>query len=104
MSPVGIPFVSALNIEKGKILREKLLCLTQEQFSLLRAGKFQRGDILLCIRGSLGKYAIVNDKIGAIASSLVILLKQNPKCYAFEHNKRFLIGRGFTNPHLLCRA
>jgi type I restriction enzyme S subunit len=80
LSPVGIPFVSALNIEKGKILREKLLCLTQEQFSLLRAGQFQRGDILLCIRGSLGKYAIVNDEIGAIASSLVILrplVKQN---------------------------
>ena len=80
LSPVGIPFVSALNIEKGKILKEKLLCLTQEQFSLLRAGKFQRGDILLCIRGSLGKYAIVNDEIGAIASSLVILrplVKQN---------------------------
>ncbi len=73
LSPVGIPFVSALNIEKGKILKDKLLCLTQEQFSLLRAGQFQRGDILLCIRGSLGKYAIVNDEIGAIASSLVIL-------------------------------
>ena len=41
---------------------------------MLRSGKFTNGDILFCLRGSLGKYAVVQsiDK-GAIASSLVIV-------------------------------
>lgn len=69
----GIPFISALNIEHGTISKEKLLCLTKEQYNLLGAGKLMYNDIVYCIRGSLGKCGIYPYNIGAIASSLVIV-------------------------------
>ena len=48
--------------------------IAPQNFDLLRSGKIQRGDILYCLRGSLGKFAQVTDDIaGAIASSLVII-------------------------------
>ncbi|MBR4254893.1 MAG: restriction endonuclease subunit S [Lentisphaeria bacterium] len=68
-----IPFVSAINMNGGNIVSDNLLFVSQTQFDALRAGKFYPGDILLCIRGSLGKYAVVKGYSGAIASSLVIL-------------------------------
>jgi len=69
----GIPFISALNIKNNTISKEKLLYLKQEQFDKLGAGKLKKDDIVLCIRGSLGKHAIYPFISGAIASSLVIL-------------------------------
>lgn len=70
----GIPFVSAGNLQQQGIELKGRNFLTDKQYSLLRSGKFTNGDILFCLRGSLGKYAVVQsiDK-GAIASSLVIV-------------------------------
>jgi len=50
------------------------------RFDLLRTGKVQVDDVLLCIRGSLGRWALVTPEVvpGAIASSLVIL-RPGPK-------------------------
>jgi len=76
----GIPFVSAANIKEGLISNENLFCLSEEQYSLLSAGKLIYNDIVYCIRGSLGKCGIYKQNKGAIASSLVIvrsLLDQN---------------------------
>jgi type I restriction enzyme, S subunit len=48
--------------------------ISRERFDLLGSGKVKTGDLLFCLRGSLGKVAIVGDiREGAIASSLVIL-------------------------------
>jgi len=48
--------------------------ISKERFDLLRSGKIKKGDILFCLRGSLGKFAKVeNISEGAIASSLVII-------------------------------
>lgn len=70
----GIPFISAINLKDGKILHdEKLMCLSNEQYDLLSSGKLQKNDIVICIRGSLGKHAVFTEEQGAIASSLVIL-------------------------------
>lgn len=68
-----IPFISAANIENGKILRENLLFLSEEQYGKLKAGKLKENDLLFCIRGSLGKYGKNHFLKGAIASSLVIV-------------------------------
>ncbi|MCV5224289.1 restriction endonuclease subunit S, partial [Escherichia coli] len=68
----GIPFVNAGHLVNSRINEAEMTYITQERFDLLRAGKFNDGDILFCLRGSLGKCAIVeNFGIGAIASSLV---------------------------------
>ena len=69
----GLPFVSAGDLEGNEISSKSLLYLSPEQCQLLRSGHIKAGDFLLCIRGSLGKFAIAKANGGAIASSLVIL-------------------------------
>lgn len=68
-----IPFISAVNLEDGQILKENLLFLSNEQYEKLRAGKLRENDLLFCIRGSLGKFGKNYFSQGAIASSLVIV-------------------------------
>lgn len=70
----GIPFVNAGQLENGCVSKYDLSFITKEHFNRLSGGKFCDNDILFCLRGSLGKVALVKDfGIGAIASSLVIL-------------------------------
>ena len=70
----GIPFVNAGHLCGGDVSLESMDYVTQERFDLLGSGKFVRGDILYCLRGSLGKCALVQSvDFGAIASSLVII-------------------------------
>lgn len=71
----GIPFVNAGDLKDDwKISRKGMAFITEERFNLLGAGKIKNGDLLFCLRGSLGKCGIVEDiDIGAIASSLVII-------------------------------
>lgn len=70
----GIPFISALNLDgKGVIDDDNLLCMSEQQYDRLGNGKLIKGDIVVCIRGSLGKHGRYPYERGAIASSLVIL-------------------------------
>ncbi|MDO5297080.1 MAG: restriction endonuclease subunit S [bacterium] len=74
LSHIGIPFISALNLHNNTIIDDdKLLCLTESQYEKLGNGKLIKGDIIVCIRGSLGKHGRFPFKKGAIASSLVII-------------------------------
>ena len=74
LSHEGIPFISALNLDgKSVIEDDNLLCLSEQQYEKLGNGKLIRDDIVVCIRGSLGKHGRYPFDKGAIASSLVIL-------------------------------
>ena len=74
LSNTGIPFISAINLDGRTVVEDdKLLCMTEEQYEKLGSGKLQKGDIVVCIRGSLGKHGVYLFEKGAIASSLVIL-------------------------------
>jgi type I restriction enzyme, S subunit len=74
LSEQGFPFVNAGHIQNNGIAMEDMNFIDDRVFGLLRAGKFKVGDILFCIRGSLGKVALnTNIEIGAIASSLIIV-------------------------------
>lgn len=69
----GIPFISALNLNGSSVTEdEQLLCLDDNQYERLGSGKLQKDDIVICIRGSLGKHGRYPFEKGAIASSLVI--------------------------------
>ena len=69
----GIPFISALNLNgKDVTVNDKLMCLSDEQYELLGNGKLIMDDVVVCIRGSLGKHGRYQFDKGAIASSLVI--------------------------------
>ena len=70
----SIPFISAVNLDGKTVLEDdNLLYLSQQQYDLLNNGKLKKGDIVICIRGSLGKHGKYPFKIGAIASSLAIM-------------------------------
>jgi len=70
----GIPFINAGHLLNGKISLEKMNFITNDKYESLNNGKLLEGDIIYCLRGTLGKCAIFSGiKNGAIASSLVIL-------------------------------
>ena len=74
LSKQGIPFISALNLKNNSVEKdEQLLCVTESQYNKLGSGKLKKGDMVVCIRGSLGKHGIFPFEKGAIASSLVIV-------------------------------
>ncbi|WP_352398467.1 restriction endonuclease subunit S [[Clostridium] aminophilum] len=69
-----VPFVNAGHLTGRTIDFGDMNYISKEKYEKLSSGKFEKGDILYCLRGSLGKKAIVNDDVaGAIASSLVII-------------------------------
>ncbi len=70
----GVPFINAGHLNNGIINYDKMNYITINKYNSLGSGKIIKNDILFCLRGSLGKYAIVaEDSMGAIASSLVII-------------------------------
>lgn len=71
----GIPFVNAGHVANGRIDFNRMDFITDESYSRLTRGKVRSGDIVYCLRGSLGKYGLVPEGFGqgAIASSLVIV-------------------------------
>lgn len=76
----GIPFVNAGQLNACRISKNDLDFISQEHFDILNGGKFVDGDILFCLRGSLGKCALVKDfGKGAIASSLIIIRAYLPQ-------------------------
>ncbi|MGJ8627320.1 MAG: restriction endonuclease subunit S [Sulfitobacter sp.] len=72
--PSGIPFINAGHIADGEIDWEGMNYIPEEHFERISRGKIERGDLLFCLRGSLGKFGHVTKPMrGAIASSLVII-------------------------------
>ncbi|WGU40938.1 restriction endonuclease subunit S [Phenylobacterium sp. NIBR 498073] len=72
--PVGVPFVSAADLENGAVDWASTRKISEAAFDRLRSGKTLIGDLLFCLRGSLGKVARVQGRDrAAIASSLVIV-------------------------------
>ena len=82
----GIPFINAGHIGEGKLDMSQMDYIAQSTFNKLSRGKIQRNDLLFCLRGSLGKTALLSDlDEGAIASSLVIVRARD------EVNPKFLL-------------
>ncbi|MDH0369678.1 restriction endonuclease subunit S [Brucella anthropi] len=73
--PLGIPFVNAGHLLNQRVNFSDADYITIEKFNSLGGGKYQPGDLLYCLRGSLGKFASIEPgtATGAIASSLVIV-------------------------------
>lgn len=70
----GIAVVSATNLNGWDIDLSGLNYITEDKYNLIGGGKIKNGDILFCLRGSLGKCGLVkNFDKGVIASSLVIV-------------------------------
>ena len=64
--------------------------MSEEQYNKLSAGKLRRNDIVLCIRGSLGKHGKFPFEKGAIASSLVILRSKDRDALTDDYVMQYL--------------
>ena len=73
----GYPFINAGNLRGGKVSFEEMDFITAEKYQSLSGGKICKGDILYCLRGSLGKSALSDFDEGTVASSLMII-RANP--------------------------
>ena len=70
----GVPFISAADLMDGRVDAGNCTFITEAAFDRLGGGKTKEGDLLFCLRGSLGKVARIRSiPRGAIASSLVII-------------------------------
>lgn len=74
-SAVGIPFINAGHVSEGLIDSKNMDYIPRFVFDRLGGGKVKSGDLVYCLRGSLGKFGVINDSfgLGAVASSLVIV-------------------------------
>lgn len=111
----GVPFINAGHLtDLGEIDLDSMNYISEERFALLGSGKVQTNDILYCLRGSLGKAAIVNViNRGAVASSLVIIRARGATLPKFVYS--FLVGprgkelikqfdNGSAQPNLAARS
>ena len=55
LSDGDIPFVNAGHLDGRSIRLDEMSYITFEKYNQLSSGKFRKGDILYCLRGSLGK-------------------------------------------------
>lgn len=90
LSKEGIPFISAANLSNNTVVNDDLMCMSDEQYDKLSAGKLRKNDIVLCIRGSLGKHGKFPYDKGAIASSLVILRSKDNNILLDDYEMLYL--------------
>ncbi len=69
----GQPFVNAGHLQDRKVCYQKMDYISEAKLKSLSGAKLRKNDILLCLRGTLGKYAYVEKDGGAPASSLAVL-------------------------------
>ena len=105
----GIPFINAGDLVLGRVKLDTTNKITEEKYNQLSGAKIQCGDIIYCLRGTLGKNAFVdNFDIGTIASSLVDIRPQKiVGKYLFqvlnsdiEYSQRILNDEGAAQPNL----
>jgi type I restriction enzyme S subunit len=79
---VGVPFVSTKAIFNHEVRLDNVDFISEEKFNSLRSGKLRDGDILVVLRGSVGKLGIFNatekHQTGFINAQLVILRNYLP--------------------------
>jgi len=61
--PEGIPVIKVKNIAEGKIIEEDLLRTTPEIHTQYKRAEVRKGDLLLTIRGTTGRVAIVPETL-----------------------------------------
>lgn len=74
----GIPFINAGDLENGHVNLTTCNKISREKYDDLGGAKLQLGDIVYCLRGTLGKNAYIdNFTEGTVASSLVAIRPKN---------------------------
>lgn len=109
MVAVGIPFINAGDLVNGRVQLDTANKISEEKYNELSGAKIQLGDIIYCLRGTLGKNAFVdNFEVGTVASSLVDIRPKNINGkYLFqvlnsdiEYRQRVVHDEGAAQPNL----
>ena len=105
----GIPFINAGDLENGHVNLSTCNKITREKYDDLGGAKLQIGDIVYCLRGTLGKNAYIdNFPEGTVASSLVAIRPKNINGrFMFhilnsdiEYRQRIVHDEGAAQPNL----
>ena len=109
----GIPFINAGDLEDGRVKLSSANKITREKYDDLGGAKLQLGDIVYCLRGTLGKNAYIdNFDEGTVASSLVAIRPKNiDGRYLFhvfnsdiEYRQRVVHDEGAAQPNLSAKS
>lgn len=109
----GIPFINAGDLENGHVNLKTAKKISREKYDELSGAKLQLGDIVYCLRGTLGKNAYIDnfDK-GTVASSLVAIRPKNiDGRYLYyilnsdiEYKQRIVHDEGAAQPNLSAKS
>lgn len=73
----GVPFINAGHLVNGAVDYTQMNYVSEEKFAEMGGAKLEAGDLLFCLRGSLGKLGVFEGgHPGALASSLVALRRR----------------------------
>lgn len=109
----GVPFINAGDLVDGHVNLETANKITREKYGGLGGAKLQLGDIVYCLRGTLGKNAYIdNFTEGTVASSLVAIRPKNVDGrYLFhvlnsdiEYRQRIVRDEGAAQPNLSAKS
>ena len=109
----GVPFINAGDLVDGHVNLETANKITREKYGDLGGAKLQLGDIVYCLRGTLGKNAYIdNFTEGTVASSLVAIRPKNVDGrYLFhvlnsdiEYRQRIVRDEGAAQPNLSAKS
>lgn len=104
----GIPFINAGHLEGDGLNMDNMDYISEEKYCIMGGVKLRSGDILYCLRGSVGKNAIVDMNQGTVASSLVAIrsVRISAKYLYYclnshiEEVQRYLWDNGTAQPNL----
>ena len=104
----GIPFINAGHLEGDGLNMDNVDYISEEKYRIMGGVKLRSGDILYCLRGSVGKNAIVDMNQGTVASSLVAIRSVRISAeYLYyclnsyiEEVQRYLWDNGTAQPNL----
>lgn len=104
----GIPFINAGHLEGDGLNMDNMDYISEEKYRIMGGVKLRSGDILYCLRGSVGKNAIVDMNQGTVASSLVAIrsVRISAKYLYYclnshiEEVQRYLWDNGTAQPNL----
>ena len=104
----GIPFINAGHLEGDGLNMDNMDYISKEKYRIMGGVKLRSEDILYCLRGSVGKNAIVYINQGTVASSLVAIrsVRISAKYLYYclnshlEEVQRYLWDNGTAQPNL----
>lgn len=108
----GIPFINAGDLQNGRVNLDTANKINRAKYNQLGGAKIRLGDIVYCLRGTLGKNAFIdNFDEGTVASSLIVIRPNGiDGRYLFqvlnsniEYRQRTLCDEGAAQPNLSAR-